>query len=309
MSEETEIQELIKLARKYMWADEGARRKLEAARVFLSRNDFYSEYPTLSEVDASFEYRSDDMKDAQLAVFYDAEIFDEARLTKNANEISALAAGFQAAVEAESGFFWKNTQFSSLDALTYYGMIRKLKPRRLIEIGSGYSTFVAQQAIQDGDINCEMICIDPDPRADISVLKNIKFHRQIIQNIDFDEFFATTGENDIVFYDGSHTIKTGSDTVFFYLKILPYLPAGVFVHAHDVRIPWARNVKALTEAKLSWGEQYVLLAHLHNTKRYKVEFGSNWLASSFAELADLIMKKRYPAYGGSLWFSINSDEQ
>ena len=92
-----------------MPTSDNTRRTLEEARVFLARNDFYSEYPTLSEIASSFEYSSDDLQNAQQAVFYDAEIFDEARLVETANEIAPLAAGFQAPVEAETGFFWKNT--------------------------------------------------------------------------------------------------------------------------------------------------------------------------------------------------------
>ena len=40
----------------------------------------------------------------------------------------------------ECRFFFENPNFSYGEAIVYYGMLRHLHPRRVIEVGSGYST-------------------------------------------------------------------------------------------------------------------------------------------------------------------------
>lgn len=108
-----------------------------------------------------------------------------------------------------------------------------------------------------------------------------------------------------MFYDGSHTVKTGSDTVYFYLKLLPYFPRGVVVHAHDVFLPYPRPRSTVTAARISWSEQYLLMAHLHNTARYKVLYPSNYIAQRHPDLTAKLLDGRCGPNGGSLWFRIN----
>ncbi|MGZ3767554.1 MAG: hypothetical protein ACXVA2_23020, partial [Mucilaginibacter sp.] len=52
------------------------------------------------------------------------------------------------------------------DAEYLYNMVRHFKPKRIIEIGSGFSTLMVRNAIaknKDGDANyhCDHICIEP----------------------------------------------------------------------------------------------------------------------------------------------------
>lgn len=59
--------------------------------------------------------------------------------------------------------------------------------------------------------------LDPEPRTEIESLPGVRFLREYIQNVPPSTLFADLEPSDIVFYDGSHTVKTGSDTVYFYL--------------------------------------------------------------------------------------------
>lgn len=304
IGQEAELQTLVRLARKYMWAGEKVRQTLEDAKVYLARNDFYSEYPTLQDVRTSFEYDSRDGEGGPHPVFDDVDIFNKNAIADYARTLSTYASCFNAPVEESDGFYWSNTQFSSLDACTYYALICQLKPGRIIEIGSGNSTFVARAAASTLPVPPQIICIDPQPRADISKFSEIDFIRDTVQSVDIQELFGGLNENDIIFYDGSHTLKTGSDTVYFYLKILPYLPKGVMVHAHDVLLPWARRAASIVDAKISWSEQYLLMAHLHNTKRYGVRIASHYLSKVCPEEAALLIQNKYSIYGGSLWFEV-----
>lgn len=301
---DAELAELIRLGRKYLWAQGDIRRRLEEGGVFLARNDFYSEYPTLADIESSYEHAGWADTGTLPRVYDDPRIFDAGRNAERALSLAAFTADFAPPMDADSGFFWRNTQFSSLDAMAYYGLIAQHKPRRVIEIGSGNSTFVAAAAKEAASPGTEILCIDPEPRADISQLGAVTFRREIIQNVPVEELLTDLGPDDLVFYDGSHTVKTGSDTVYFYLKILPYLPQGVLVHAHDVALPYARRIKGLLEAKISWGEQYLVMAHLHNRARYRVEIANWFLAEHSPEAATALMHGRLQPYGGSLWFRI-----
>ena len=68
-------------------------------------------------------------------------------------------------------YFVNNNSFESVDGELYYCTIRHFKPRRIIEIGSGYSTFLGAQAVMKNKevfgIDCEYVAIDPYPNQTI----------------------------------------------------------------------------------------------------------------------------------------------
>ena len=64
-------------------------------------------------------------------------------------------------------FHYQNGYFESCDAEVAYAMVRHWKPRRIVEIGSGYSTRIMAAALQanlekDG-VAGELITVDPRP--------------------------------------------------------------------------------------------------------------------------------------------------
>ena len=61
-------------------------------------------------------------------------------------------------------FYFENGLFGGTDALVLYCLVRHLLPRRIIEVGSGFSSRVsAQAALQNG--KTELVCIEPYPSA------------------------------------------------------------------------------------------------------------------------------------------------
>ena len=58
-------------------------------------------------------------------------------------ELNELARGTGAA-----SFDFNNDYFANLDAALYYALIRDLRPRRVIEIGGGFSTRIACRALE-----------------------------------------------------------------------------------------------------------------------------------------------------------------
>src|SRR5687767_13259026 len=75
---------------------------------------------------------------------------------------------------------WDQDWFCGLDAAMLYAQIRQHRPARVVEIGSGHSTRFAARAIADGELETQLIAIDPEPRADMGALK-VEWHRETLQ--------------------------------------------------------------------------------------------------------------------------------
>lgn len=152
---------------------------------------------------------------------------------------------------------WVNAWLPGLDTVTLYSYLRRTKPARYVEVGSGNSTAVVHQARRDGGLATKIISIDPNPRRDIDVLcdRVIRTPLEAAGMSPFDDLEA----GDVVFFDGSHRVFTNSDVVAFYLDVLPELPAGVLVGVHDIL--WPDDY--LPEWNGYWfSEQYLMGAYL-----------------------------------------------
>jgi hypothetical protein len=67
---------------------------------------------------------------------------------------------------------------------------------------------------------------------------------------------------DILFVDTSHVFKLGNDLHHLLFHVLPALPAGVFVHFHDIFLPREYPPEWVVGRNWLWNEQYLLLAFL-----------------------------------------------
>jgi predicted O-methyltransferase YrrM len=135
--------------------------------------------------------------------------------------------------------------YGETEALFLHCIIRYLKPRVIIEVGSGVSTFFSLNALdmnrKDSDLTVpEMWCIEPYPSNNIKALAKegrITLHVKEVQDVPA-SFFERLGENDILFIDSTHAGKIDSDVYHIYLEILPRLKPGVVVHIHDICFPF-----------------------------------------------------------------------
>ena len=170
-----------------------------------------------------------------------------------------------------------NDQFPPQDAALLYSMVRKLRPKRMVEIGCGWSTTVTAQAIEDGGLGTHLTCIDPYPRswlADMPAVTELRQERVELTPLDV---FTALGPDDILFVDSSHVVKTGSDVVHELLEVVPRLADGVVVHVHDVFIP-EDYPKGWVAAGFGWNEQYLLQAYLVGNVGAEVLAMNRWLA-------------------------------
>lgn len=201
-------------------------------------------------------------------------------------------------------FYYDNPAFSYGDADLYYLMIRNAKPSQIIEIGSGFSTLVAVEAIQknkaDG-ITTKLTCIEPYEFAWLETLPDVNILRKKVEEVSID-FFATLNEGDILFIDSSHIIRPGNDVLFEYLNILPSLKKGVLIHIHDIFSPHHYPLDWLKNKKFFWNEQYLLEAFLCYNESFKVKLALNMLKHQHFNALQSVCNRILPTTEpGSFW--------
>jgi hypothetical protein len=196
-------------------------------------------------------------------------------------------------------FNFDNGFFSGFDAAVYYSLIRYLKPRRIIEIGGGYSTLLAASALRGEG---KLICIEPYPERLNGVGSRVELIQKRVEEIDVD-FFSCLEANDILFIDSSHAVRFGSDVCYEFLQLLPQLAPGVWIHVHDIFFPHDYPAEWLIERRTAFNEQYLLEAFLSFNERFQVALANNWLCLDHAdEAARLWPNALSTNYGASsLW--------
>ena len=178
---------------------------------------------------------------------------------------------------------WNNGILPGLDIIGIYTMLSRFKPKRFIEIGSGHSTRVVHKAIIEQKLSTEFITIDPKPRTEIDQLPN-RIIRKPFENTNFD-IVSELNEKDILFLDNSHRILPNSDSLIFFLEILPRLKRGVIVHIHDVYLPYDYPQFMCDRF---YSEQYGLAFYLLANQDKFETILPNYFISKDKELSELI---------------------
>lgn len=165
--------------------------------------------------------------------------------------------------------------YAPANALTLYGVIRQLKPARMVEVGSGMSTHVASAAFRanaaDGKPG-EYTVFDPYASPDLArACPNAVIHARRVENITLEPFLALEA-GDILFIDSSHTVKAFGDVNFLFLTVLPRLKPGVVIHVHDIFFPreYLPHHFFSPHVKQIWQEQYLLHAFLMFNREFEV---------------------------------------
>jgi predicted O-methyltransferase YrrM len=196
----------------------------------------------------------------------------------------------------EPAFYYRNSMFGPGDAEAYYSMIRHCRPRRILEIGGGYSTLVARLAIARNGQNkdeVEHICVEPYEQPWLEKIGLTRVVRSRVEDMHL-ELFESLEPNDILFIDSSHVLRTGGDVWFEYLQVLPGLRPGVLIHAHDIFLPYPYPKSWLTVHRRYWTEQYLLQGILQGNSSLEVVMAMYFLSREYPrELA-----RAFPVYGG-----------
>lgn len=199
----------------------------------------------------------------------------------------------------ENRYKLKNGMFDEADAILYYGILRKYRPQRIIEIGSGYSTALALDVREKYLTECKIICIEPYPDRLTQTLKDIEevtLYKEFVQNIDKEKFDELEME-DILFIDSSHVARMGGDVLAEYFQILPRIKSGVIIHIHDIFYPFIYPPKWLRQGRC-YNEAFILRALLMNSREYEILFFNDMMYKRHEKECRLHCKN--PG-GSSIW--------
>ncbi len=202
-------------------------------------------------------------------------------------------------------FYLDNDAFAGIDPHVYYCMIRYFQPKTIIEVGSGHSTVLGSQGVSKNNTDVKLIVIDPWPRdftRDFisSAPPYIEHIQQKVEELDA-EFLAQLQENDILFVDSSHVVRTAGDVCFLILEILPRLTRGVIVHFHDIFLPFDYPKEWVVEEHNFWTEQYLLQAYLTENSHAEVLFASNFISHEYPEEVRRTFPRALRWSGASFW--------
>jgi len=204
-------------------------------------------------------------------------------------------------------YYFNNDFFSFGDGIILYSMIRHLKPKRIIEVGSGFSSCIfldINEIFFNNLISCSFI--EPYPDRLLSLvknddLKNIDLKNKKLEDIE-KSFFQNLTAGDILFIDSSHVSKINSDVNYLFFEILPLLQSGVYVHFHDIFFPFEYPKEWIYEGRF-WNEAYLLRAFLEFNNAFRIVFFNSYMQQTNKDelWKDMPLFSRNP--GGSLWMT------
>jgi predicted O-methyltransferase YrrM len=208
-------------------------------------------------------------------------------------------------------YYFENPSYSYSDAICLYSMIRKTKPLRIIEVGSGYSSCVMMDTNElFFSDKIHITFIEPYVDLLLSLMKKDDRSRNtvipsIVQDVELD-IFGKLEENDILFIDSTHVSKIGSDVNHILFNILPKLNKGVLIHFHDVFYPFEYPKEWIYGGK-AWNEAYVLRAFLQYNTSFEIVFYNTYLELFYADKFKRYMPLCLKNPGGSIWLRKKGD--
>jgi hypothetical protein len=194
------------------------------------------------------------------------------------------------AVEGEHQYHFSSTTFGPLDATVLYGIIRRYRPRRIVEIGCGMSTLAALKATQrnareDSTYSCQHVCIEPYEQPWLETLP-VTLLRKKLEEVD-SAMVEELQAGDILFIDSSHVIRPQGDVLVGLFDWVGRIKPGVLVHVHDILSPRDYPEDWIFSHRFLWNEQYLLEGFLAFNETYKILLPLNHL---FCEKPDALLK-------------------
>lgn len=190
--------------------------------------------------------------------------------------------------QKNSRYYFDNGYFSYGDGVILYSFLRYFKPRRIIEVGSGFSS-AEMLDINDRFFSktIQFTFIEPyqDRLLNLVSAEDKKYHRFItnsVQDVSVDTFLDLS-ENDILFIDSSHVVKSGSDVMYIVSNILPLLKKGVIIHFHDIIWPF-EYPEIWFEAGRAFNEAYFLKTFLQYNQTFEIMYFSSFMEMHHTEL-------------------------
>lgn len=269
--------------------------------LFFPPGHFYSPLPNLNEVRANANSLFAANKKVSAVNLREQ---DQLRLLKQFAEYYEEFP-FKDHADGTYRYSLSNPFFGYGDAIIAYSFLRKFKPKRIIEVGSGHSSALMLD-INDHFLNGEIRFTFIEPYAErlLSLLTEADREKctliaEPVQAVSSDLFLELQAE-DILFIDSSHVVKIGSDVAHLMFNILPNLKPGVIVHFHDVLWPFEYHEDWLHQGR-AWNEAYFLRAFLQYNEAFEILYFNSFIGTCFAEEVGELLPLCLENIGGSIW--------
>jgi predicted O-methyltransferase YrrM len=178
-------------------------------------------------------------------------------------------------------YYMNNSYYAFLDGTILYLVIRHFRPKRIIEIGSGFSSMAmldTNELFFNNQI--ELTFIEPFPERLQSLMKKADYEKCTIIESDVQlvslDVFKKLQDGDILFIDSTHVSKTGSDVNYILFEILPILQKGVLIHFHDIFHHFEYPQEWVFRG-INWNENYILKAFLMYNDKFEIKIFSDYL--------------------------------
>jgi SAM-dependent methyltransferase len=288
----------------------GAARRLRSRRdgrpdlppIWVEPGHYYSPIPSLADVDA-YRQRFGAPSPATLGAI-------DLRLDAQVSLLSELQPFYAEQPFSEqpgvaTRYWFDNPSFGAADALALYGMLRRLRPSRVVEVGTGWSSSVILDTCERFlGWKPELTFVEPYPERFESLLRagdrdHFRLLVQPVQSVPLEEFTALE-DGDVLFIDSTHVARVGSDVNAELFDVLPALRRGVYVHLHDIFYPFEYPLEWVEEGR-GWNEAYIVRAFLEYNDAFEIVLFNDFVAQH----ARARLERDFPLWltntGGSLW--------
>ena len=230
---------------------------------------------------------------------------NEAGQLRNLRRLADTGMTFRREMGGHPGYYSNNDQYGEGDAFVLSGILSLVQPRRIIEVGAGFSTAVMYETLPKLNNLESITIIEPYPERLHSLIElneSMTLIPGLLQDVNR-SIFEQLEENDVLFIDSSHVAKSGSDVMLYLFEIFPILKSGVWVHIHDMFWPFEYPKNWIAEGR-SWNELYMLSAWLTNNSLVSMEFFSHYLATVHPQIWKESVPLEIANPGGALWLRI-----
>ncbi len=203
-------------------------------------------------------------------------------------------------------YYYENPAFSYGDAIILGSMMLEFRPKRVVEIGSGFSSCamidINEQRL---DGKAELTFVDPYPQTLLDRLpEGSPYKKQVIAEPVQAQplhLFRELSENDILFVDSTHVSKMGSDVNFLVFNVFPLLKPGVLIHIHDIPYPFEYPPEWIIQENRSWNEAYLLRAFLQFNNSFEIIFYNHFAKRKCEVELRRLLPRFFLNGGASIW--------
>jgi predicted O-methyltransferase YrrM len=261
----------------------------EVYETWVPPGHFYSPFPDLDD----YERRVADLRDPRRDVVgIDLRESEQLALVETIEALVAdIAFPEQPDPTGATRYWFDNPAYAHGDGTVLHGVLRHLRPRRVIEVGSGFSSAMILDTVDGWLTGTDLTFIEPHADLVRSLLRpgdeqRVTIHEVAVQDVSPD-VFDQLENGDLLFVDSTHVVKAGSDVNHLVFEVLPRLGAGVWVHLHDIFFPFEYPEAWVREGR-AWHEAYLVRAFLAFNASFAIRWFQDFLWSRHRERLERI---------------------